>query len=1645
MAVSRFIFRLILIQLMLSTWVLLHGQNIVDAEYFIQTDPGIGNGTPVTIAPADTTSASFTISTTGLLPGEYRAFFRVKDANGTWSIANSKKFYVYDTLPPVLLPPSPPIVAAEYFFDEDPGPGNGNPISVVDGDTISNLSNISTSGLEPGQHWLFIRALDSLGVWSLAHNHQFHVYDTTAPSQLASSAPLVAYEYFFDVDPGTGNGQKIPYTSLGDSIDWNTSIQVVGLDTGWHYLYIRAMDSARIWSIAGRDTFHIDTASSSCLVPQVNFSSDTVNFTNITSFTNLSTQVDGGTSWEWDIGNDGSMEYTSETITHTFANAGTYLVKLTADNGSSCIASFVGQVVVGPVPDKTITADGPLVFCSGGSVQLSAEAGNTYVWSTGETTQSITVQESGSYYAILTNPDGFALYSDTVNVIVNETPVILPSSISANTGSNNGSVTVEATGGSGVYTYLWSDNQTTPTAVHLNTGLYSVTVDDGFCSAVDQITVGDAGLPSDILAAEYFIDIDPGIGQGIALQISSGSIVEHIEYIDLDTLEVGWHRLYLRVMDEFSVWSIAGRQSFAVIDTLHTIPDTSTNLVAAEYFFDTDPGPGQAIPVNVVIVPGDSITRTDYLSLTGLAEGTHYVYMRFLDLDGNWSIAQRKPFEIILSGCTMPIIDFVADTVAADSLMTLTNLTTGTDMATTYAWDMDNDGSVEYTSRDATHTFLLFGIHEVKLTVTNTDTCQATTIRQVIVGSFPIAEISPAGPIDLCAGDSVVLTSVDTFGNVWSTGETTQSIVVYTGGLYSVTVTNIFGLTNTSQPVQVLVNPAPSAYVTTFHANDNNPTGSATVFPSGGTGTYTYLWSDGQTTQTATQLVPGNYSVTVDDGQCQTTADGFVGNVVGSPDVITLAEYFFDTDPGAGNGTEVDFQFAGDQIIEFDSIGTSGLDVGYHHLLLRVQDTLDRWSIANRKRFYIYDPSPPVLLPESPQIVGAEYFYDIDPGVGLGTAIPVSSGDTVMENIIVNVTGLDTGFHQFFIRAMDQDGSWSIARQKRFHIYSDSMPALRPDAPPLAGAEYFFDLDPGAGNGVRFEGAGTGDSIGLLSHIPVGGLDTGSHYLYIRAIDSSGAWSITQRDAFTIFDSTCIVPQPEFANTLADFGSPTTFTNLSDSVDGGTIYAWDIDNDGVDDYTSENIMHTYSSPGIYYVRMTADNGDVCRASLVKQVLVGPVPDTSVILNGPTEFCSGSSLMLTAASGFTYLWSTGETTQSITVNTSGSFYVKVTTTMGFTLVSIPVVVTVYETPTFTTSSNPSNNGGSNGSATVIPVGGSGVYAYLWSDNQVTQTAVHLVPGLYTVTVDDGFCPADTSVTVNNNVGPLTGLVSAEYFVDVDPGVGLGSAIVISARDTIDQTDYISATGLSLGYHVLFIRVKDDQGTWSIAEEQKFYVYRDTAEPLLPPSAPIVYAEYFIDTDPGINMGTGVAVSVGDTVSESIAHDVTGLTEGQYYIYIRAKDSNDVWSIAHRESFDVAQCGLVYSTADDGPGTLRFIVFCTTPGGTVLFDSPVYNDTIRLTSAELILDKNLSIIASLSDNVLVKASDTDRVFDILPGKQVYIEGLRLFSGSASNGGSIQNQGDLILKNARLYEKGQGNNIVLYNIGNLVIRGDVKAIEN
>ena len=88
------------------------------------------------------------------------------------------------------------------------------------------------------------------------------------------------------------------------------------------------------------------------------------------------------------------------------STAGTYRVT-TTDNRGCMATSAPTMVSLYPAPAvPTITAGGPTRFCMGGSVMLTASSGASYLWSTGATTQSIVVTDTGNYTVTTTNIDG---------------------------------------------------------------------------------------------------------------------------------------------------------------------------------------------------------------------------------------------------------------------------------------------------------------------------------------------------------------------------------------------------------------------------------------------------------------------------------------------------------------------------------------------------------------------------------------------------------------------------------------------------------------------------------------------------------------------------------------------------------------------------------------------------------------------------------------------------------------------------------------------------------------------------------------------------------------------------------------------------------------------------------------------------------------------------------------------------------------------------------------------------------------------------------------------------------------------------------------------------------------------------------------
>ncbi|MBK7438663.1 MAG: hypothetical protein IPI77_18370 [Saprospiraceae bacterium] len=69
--------------------------NIIQLEYFVDTDPGFGSGSSVSLTPAiDIPSLAFTIDMTKVSIGNHKIYVRALDANGKWSLVSTGSFVV---------------------------------------------------------------------------------------------------------------------------------------------------------------------------------------------------------------------------------------------------------------------------------------------------------------------------------------------------------------------------------------------------------------------------------------------------------------------------------------------------------------------------------------------------------------------------------------------------------------------------------------------------------------------------------------------------------------------------------------------------------------------------------------------------------------------------------------------------------------------------------------------------------------------------------------------------------------------------------------------------------------------------------------------------------------------------------------------------------------------------------------------------------------------------------------------------------------------------------------------------------------------------------------------------------------------------------------------------------------------------------------------------------------------------------------------------------------------------------------------------------------------------------------------------------------------------------------------------------------
>ena len=207
------------------------------------------------------------------------------------------------------------------------------------------------------------------------------------------------------------------------------------------------------------------------------------------NLTAISLTASGGDSYLWSTGE------TTAIINVTTPD--TYSVTVTGANGCSDVTSVViTQDIALPIPVITNNTGATELTCNLTSINLTASGGESYLWSTGETTATIEVTTPDTYSVNVTGPNGC---TDTTALVITQDITLPVPVITSNTGvtqldCNFPSISLTASGGD---SYLWSTGETTATIDVTSPDTYSVTVTgtNGCEDTTALVITEDVSLP----------------------------------------------------------------------------------------------------------------------------------------------------------------------------------------------------------------------------------------------------------------------------------------------------------------------------------------------------------------------------------------------------------------------------------------------------------------------------------------------------------------------------------------------------------------------------------------------------------------------------------------------------------------------------------------------------------------------------------------------------------------------------------------------------------------------------------------------------------------------------------------------------------------------------------------------------------------------------------------------------------------------------------------------------------------------------------------------------------------------------------------------------------------------------------------------
>ena len=505
---------------------------------------------------------------------------------------------------------------------------------------------------------------------------------------------------------------------------------------------------------------------------------------------------------------------------------GTYTVTVTDINGCTASTSINTSLETSLSP----TINGPSLICSGQTETLTVGAFDTYEWSTGSIDQFIDISTTGTYAVTVYDASGCSGETAVNVTVVDPTQVSILGSDKLCEGGN---VTFSAIGGT-FTNYEWSTGFNTSSITVDEAGNYAVTVtDNNGCTSSTSINVTVADLPTPEIGGDPNFCIDGNTELNLTESYSS---YDWSTGSSDPTISINMTGLYT-----VTVTDINGCQASNSVNVF-TYPDVNPTIGGSATY-----------------CPGGNTT---------LDAGSEYVAWEWST--GEMTQTIQFAMETIISvtvtdinGCTgssstgiteEPSLSpsILGDLIICEGESTVLDAGSAFD---TWEWSTgEMTQTIEVTDS---------GIYSVFVTQ---GTCSGTGEVEVIVNPLPNPEIN--GAENICIGDLGTLTVAGSYNTyAWSTNSNLESIIVSDPGIYTVTVTDGNGCSNsTSFVVTEVPLPTPEIIGDPNFCPDGNTTLSLSESYT------TYEWSNGSQDISVDISMTGQYTVTVTD------ANGCSGN-----------------------------------------------------------------------------------------------------------------------------------------------------------------------------------------------------------------------------------------------------------------------------------------------------------------------------------------------------------------------------------------------------------------------------------------------------------------------------------------------------------------------------------------------------------------------------------------------------------------------------------------------------------------------------------------------------------------------------------------------------------------------------------------------